>query len=149
MMTVIHIPHQLWSDLHRKRVNHLYDNKLIIKSTLQESQSLVDIVTHPLLAATSSVDRLKQLIWIITTILLLLLIIIIVAIISIIIIVIIIIDILIILIITAIGAAVEAEAVNDFFQKSRDKSTTLFCMRRGQGADSCDDQDKDVGLNGF
>ena len=31
---------------------------IVLLLTLQESQSLVDIVTHPLLAATSSVDRL-------------------------------------------------------------------------------------------
>ena len=44
--------------------------------------------------------------------------------------------------IAAIGVEVEAEEVNVFFQKSRDKLTTLFYMRRGQGTDF-DDNDHD------
>ena len=91
---------------------------------MQESQSLVDIATHPLLAATSSVDRLtdaKSLQ-----------------------------DSLIIMALVghlgvdllnfgftwtfpAIAAAAEVEEVKDFFQKSRDKLMIPFFMRRALG----------------
>ena len=43
--------------LHSVQCTHIDD---LFKWSLQESQSLVDIATHPLLAATSSVDRLTD-----------------------------------------------------------------------------------------
>ena len=96
----------------------------LFKWSLQESQSLVDIATHPLLAATSSVDRLTDAKSLQDSLMIMALV-----------------GHLVVDLLNfgftwtfpAIAAAAEVEEVKDFFQKSRDKLMIPFFMRRALG----------------